>query len=70
MSLVNTDIYNIVGSINELKKQYIDEDEETLAIGIFGYLGDLEAKKIQTSILMTNTLSTIYFCTSGGVTLP
>ena len=61
MSLVNTDIYNIVDSINELKKQYIDEDEETLAIGVFGYLGDLEAKKIQTSILMTNTLSNEVF---------
>ena len=48
MSLVNTDIYNITESINDLTKRYIDsEDEETLALSIYGYITSLESKKIQ-----------------------
>ena len=53
MSLVNTDIYNITESINNLTKRYIDsEDEETLALGLYGYITSLESKKIQTAIMM------------------
>ena len=58
MSLVNTDIYNITESINELTKRYIDsEDEETLALSIYGYITSLESKKIQTAIMMIGELS-------------
>ena len=58
MSLVNTDIYNITESINELTKRYIDsEDEETLALSIYGYITSLDSKKIQTAIMMIGELS-------------
>jgi len=63
MALVNTDIYNISESIEELKKQYIPESEDTLALGLYGYIGDLEAKKIQTAIVMAGELGNEVFPT-------
>lgn len=66
MSLVNTDIYNITESINELTKRYIDsEDEETLALSIYGYITSLESKKIQTAIMMIGELSNEVFPTKA-----
>ena len=66
MSLVNTDIYNITESINELTKRFIDnEDEETLALSIYGYITSLESKKIQTAIMMANELSNEVFPTKA-----
>ena len=66
MSLVNTDIYNITESINNLTKRYIDsEDEETLALGLYGYITSLESKKIQTAIMMISELSNEVFPTKA-----
>lgn len=66
MSLVNTDIYNITESINDLTKRFIDnEDEETLALGMYGYITSLESKKIQTAIMMANELSNEVFPTKA-----
>ena len=60
----NTDIYNIVDSLNEIHKRYIDdENETTLALGIFGFITDTEAKKIQTSIIMAGELGNEMFPT-------
>ena len=61
MSLINTDIYNIRNSIEKIKQQYIPEDEDTLALGIFGYLGDIQAKSLQTAIMMTGELENEVF---------
>ena len=62
MSLVNTDIYNITQAISDLRKKYIqNETEDTLALGMYGYIGDLEAKKIQTAIMMVGELSNEMF---------
>ena len=59
---ISSDIYDIVESVEKLKKRYIeDEDETTLALGIFGFLGDTEAKKIQTSIIMAGELGNEMF---------
>lgn len=59
---INTDIYDIVKSIDKVKQRYIDdEDETTLALGIFGFLSDTEAKKIQTSTIMTGQLGNEMF---------
>lgn len=59
---ISSDIYGIVESIDELKQRYIeDEDETTLSIGIFGFLGDTEAKKIQTSVIMAGELGNEMF---------
>ena len=59
---ISSDIYSIVNSIDGLKKRFIeDEDETTLALGIFGFLSDTEAKKIQTSIIMSGELGNEMF---------
>ena len=47
---MNSDIYDIVDSIQDLQRRYIeDEDETTLSLGVFGFVTDTEAKKIQQS---------------------
>lgn len=61
---ISTDIYKIRETIDEIKAKYIeDEDETTLALGIFGFLGDTEAKKIQTSTIMAGELGNEMFPT-------
>ena len=59
---ISADIYDIVGSLDNLKQRYIeDEDETTLALGMFGFLTDTEAKKIQTAVIMTGELGNEMF---------
>lgn len=66
---ITTDIYGIVDSVNNIKKRYIDdEDETTLALGIFGFLTDTEAKKIQTSAIMTGQMGNEMFPTRANLT--
>ena len=66
---ISTDIYDIVGSVNGLKQRYIeDEDETTLALGIFGFITDTESKKIQTSTIMTGQLGNEMFPTRANLT--
>ena len=66
---ISTDIYDIANSLNNVKKRYLDdEDETTLALGIFGYITDTEAKKIQTSTIMTGELGNEMFPTRAKLT--
>jgi hypothetical protein len=66
---INSDIYDIVSNINDLQKRYIeDEDETTLSLGPFGFISDVEAKKIQTSIVMTGQLGNEMFATRAMLT--
>lgn len=66
---ISTDIYGIVDSINGLKGRYIeDENESTLALGIFGFVGDTEAKKIQTSTIMAGQMGNEMFPTKAKLT--
>lgn len=58
---LSTDIYDIASSVEEVKAQYIDEDEETLAVDIYGYLGAIETRKIQSSIMVASELSNELF---------
>lgn len=58
---ISTDIYKIVDQVDALRKRFIDEDETTLALGIFGFIGDLEAKKIQSAIIQTGELGNEMF---------
>ena len=59
---ISTDVYSIVEMVDNLKKKYVeDENETTLALGIFGFLGDIEAKKIQTSTIMAGELGNEMF---------
>ena len=58
----NTDIYDIVDTIVDVKKRYIeDETEDTLSLGIFGFISDIEAKKIQTSTVIAGQLGNEMF---------
>ena len=59
---ISNDIYDIVESVNDLQKRYIeDENEATLALGLYGFVADTEAKKIQTSVIMTGKLGNEMF---------
>lgn len=44
-----TDVYQCYDLINELKKKYIDIDEDIQQMGIFGYLGEVQANILQNS---------------------
>ena len=51
-SLLTTDIYDITSNVKELQERYIsEEDPETLAIGIFGYLADIHSLILQNSTI-------------------
>lgn len=66
---INTDIYDIVDSIHNVQKRYIeDEDETTLSLGIFGFITDTEAKKIQTATIMAGQLGNEMFPTRAILT--
>lgn len=59
-----TDIYDITKSVNEVKKRYIDDqDETTLSLGIYGFLSDVISKEIQTDVIMTGILGNEMFPT-------
>ena len=59
---VTNDIYSIVDAVDNLKKRFVeDENETTLALGIFGFLGDTEAKKIQTNVIIAGELGNEMF---------
>lgn len=54
---INSDIYNIVKLIDDLKHSFIpNESEETLAISTYGYLGAIESNRLQTQVRMTGEL--------------
>ena len=66
---INTDIYQISDNINKLQKRYIeDEDETTLSMGIFGFVADTEAKKIQIATIMAGQLGNEMFPTKANLT--
>ena len=66
---INSDIYDIVDTVHNVQKRYIeDEDETTLSLGIFGYISDIESKKIQTSTIMAGQLGNEMFPTRARLT--
>ena len=65
----NTDIYDIENTLLGVRNRYIeDESEDTLNIGIFGFITDTEAKKIQSAIVMTGELGNEMFPTRAKLT--
>lgn len=59
MSVTNFDpsIYNIQQTINDIAKKYVpNESEETLALGLFGYIEDISSLQIQNDIILTSEL--------------
>ena len=55
--MINSDIYNITQTIEELKKEYIDVDEDILATSTFGYFGAITADALRTAIVVNNRLA-------------
>lgn len=55
--MINSDIYNITETIEELKKEYINEDEDILATSTFGYFGAITADALRTAIVVNNKLA-------------
>ena len=50
-------IYNIQETINDIAKRYVpNEDEDTLALGLFGYLQDITSVQIQNDIIINSEL--------------
>ena len=45
----SSDIYSIAQYIEQIKSRYIEEPEDTLSMGIFGYLEEIHANIIQNS---------------------
>ena len=54
MSILGSDIYQIQNYVNDLKKENINEDENTLAMGIYGYLGDSFSHLIQNNVIVAS----------------
>lgn len=46
-TMLNANIYDINQYIENIKKKYISEDDLTLSMGIFGYLGDVNSNTLQ-----------------------
>ena len=66
---INTDIYSILESVQNVQRRYIDdEDETTLSLGPFGFLADTEAKKIQTQTIMAGQLGNEMFPSRARLT--
>lgn len=51
-TMLNANIYDINQYIENIKKKYISEDDLTLSMGIFGYLGDVNSNALQNAVSM------------------
>lgn len=57
-SLFSSDIYQIADTVNELQKQYMpDINERTRAIGMMGYLNDIESTQIQDAVITASEMA-------------
>ena len=59
MATTNFDpsIYNIQNTLNNIAKDYMpDADEDTLALGLFGYIQDISSLQIQNDIIINSEL--------------
>ena len=60
--ILNSDIYNIAEMVNNLAKSYIPEmTEDTLAVGLPGFIVALESTKLRTNAIMTGALANEVF---------
>lgn len=59
---MNTDIYDITETVNNLQKEVMQGiDEETLAVGMNGYLSSIQSMQIQNSIITASELGNEIF---------
>ena len=60
--IVNSDTYDIASSLNAAVKKFIPEmSEETLALGLPGFIVAVETTKIKNAAIMTNALGNEVF---------
>lgn len=52
--LNNASIYDLNSFIENIKSKYVEEDDLTLSMGIYGYLGDINSTMLQNSIIMAS----------------
>lgn len=50
----NTDIYAISQEISDLQRKYVDEDDDILSVGMYGYMADQFATMTQNAIMMAS----------------
>ena len=62
MSTINTDIYNIAGITEQIKSNFIDEGEDTLAASTLGFISSIAADSMREAIRVTTKMAneTIY----------
>lgn len=56
-SIITTDIYKITEFINEIKSKYIDIPEDTLILGMYGYMSSLWSNIIENTATMASEYS-------------
>ena len=59
---VSSDIYNVAGLVDDIKKTFLpNESEDTLSIGTYGYFGAVQSKRLQTQVRMTGEIGNEVF---------
>lgn len=62
MEKLNNDIYDITDAVQNLQQRYMeDEDEDTLAVGIYGYFADIHSLMLQNAIITTGEMGNELF---------
>ena len=62
MQKINSDIYDITGTVADLQSRYIDEEnQDTLSVGLYGYFADINAFQMQNSIIVGSELGNELF---------
>ena len=57
MNNITTDVYNISSFVDEIQKKYMDDiDEDTLMMGIYGYMNETHTSILQNAILASSEL--------------
>lgn len=60
--VLNTDVYNIAETVNNLAKTYIPEmSDDTLSVGLPGFIISLETMKLKNNAIMTGALANEVF---------
>lgn len=56
-NIVSTDIYDAVNLIDNIKSKYIDIPEDTLMLGVFGYLSEVHSNLLENATIMASEYS-------------
>ena len=60
---LNTDIYNLASLITDVEKKYTNDSEETLSVGMYGYMNEIFRRIIYNQIKLSSELSNEVFPT-------